>query len=62
MVQYVDHTLFSFSLLLADPDVWLKPTIKEDSFYYYEYVLIYANELVLSHCDVKKAFNDFYDF
>ncbi len=35
---------------LADPDVWLRPATKPNGFQYYEYVLVYVDDvLVLSH-------------
>ena len=34
----------------ADPDVWRRPAVKEDSFEYYEYVLCYVDDiLAISH-------------
>ena len=30
----------------ADPDVWMRPTIKEDCFKYWEYVLCYIDDLL----------------
>jgi hypothetical protein len=39
-----------FKSSLADPDVWYKPATKPDGFQYYEYVLIYVDDiLVFSH-------------
>jgi len=48
---------------LADPDVWFRPAVKDDGFQYYEYVLVYVDDLlVLSHQGDKtmKALEDFY--
>jgi len=48
---------------LADPDVWYRPAVKENGFKYYEYVLVYVDDLlVLSHQGDKtmKALEDFY--
>jgi hypothetical protein len=48
---------------LADPDVWLRPAVKDDGFQYYEYVLVYVDDLlVLSQQGDKtmKALEDFY--
>jgi hypothetical protein len=50
---------------LADPYVWYRPAIKENGFHYYEYVLVYIEDLlVLSHQGDKtmKALEDFYCF
>jgi hypothetical protein len=48
---------------LADPDVWLRPRCKPNGFEYYEYVLVYVDDLlVLSHDGEKimKSLEDFY--
>jgi hypothetical protein len=35
---------------LADPDVWYKPACKENGFEYYEYILVYVDDiLAISH-------------
>ena len=49
---HLAQTLYDleFKSTLADPDVWFKPSTKPDGFQYYEYVLIYVDDiLVLSH-------------
>ena len=39
-----------FTPCQADPDVWMQPAVKPDRTKYYEYVLIYVNDiLVISH-------------
>ena len=39
-----------FKGCMADPDVWMKPNTKPDGFKYWEYVLVYVDDvLVLSH-------------
>jgi hypothetical protein len=39
-----------YTSCLADPDVWMKPAMKPCGFEYYEYVLVYVDDvLVLSH-------------
>jgi hypothetical protein len=41
---------FGFISSLADPDVWYQASTKPDGFQYYEYVLIYVDDiLILSH-------------
>jgi len=48
---------------LADPDVWFRPATKDNDYQYYEYVLVYVDDLlVLSHQGEKtmKALEDFY--
>ena len=43
-------TDLNFTPFQADPDVWMQPAVKPDSTKYYEYVLIYADDiLVISH-------------
>jgi len=52
-----------FTSCLADPDVWFKSAMKADGTEYYEYVLVYVEDLlVLSHQPDKimKALEDFY--
>jgi hypothetical protein len=52
-----------YNLCLADPNVWFHPAKKNDGFEYYEYVLVYVDDLlVLSHQGEKtmKALQDFY--
>jgi hypothetical protein len=52
-----------FTSSLADPDVWYRAATKSDGFQYYEYLLVYVDDLlVLSHTPViiMKALEDFY--
>ena len=43
-------TDLSFTPCQADPDVWMQPAVKPDGTKYYEYVLIYVNDIVvISH-------------
>ena len=35
-----------FTSCLADPDVWFRPAIKSDSTPYYEYILLYADDVL----------------
>ncbi len=52
-----------FISCLADPDVWLRPASKTDGYQYYEYVLVYVNDvLALSHQGhmIMKGLEDFY--
>jgi hypothetical protein len=40
----------NFQSCLADPDVWFRPAVKANGFHYYEYILVYVDDLlVLSH-------------
>jgi hypothetical protein len=48
----LSETLYSieFKPSYADPDVWMRATTKDDGFEYYEYILVYVNDLlVISH-------------
>jgi hypothetical protein len=48
---------------LADPHVWFRPAMKDNGYKYYEYVLVYADDLlVLSHKGdaTMKALEEFY--
>jgi hypothetical protein len=39
-----------FTASLADPDIWYRPAVKESGFEYYEYLMVYVdNILLLSH-------------
>jgi hypothetical protein len=52
-----------YTSCLADPDVWFCPARKTDNFEYYEYVLVYVDDLlVLSHQGEKtmKALEEYY--
>jgi hypothetical protein len=54
--------LLGYNLCLTDPDVWFHPARKTDGFEYYEYVLVYVDDLlVLFHQGEKtmKAPQDF---
>ena len=54
-----------FQSCLADPDVWLRPATKPDGFQYYEYILVYVDDLlVLSHqpAVIMKGLEEFYRF
>ena len=43
-------TDLNFTPCQADPDVWMQPAVKPDSTKYYEYALIYVDDiLVISH-------------
>lgn len=52
-----------FQSCLADPDVWFRPATKPNGFQYYEYVLVYVDDLlVLSHQPVviMKSLEEYY--
>ena len=42
-----------FESCLADPDVWLRPAVKADGTKYYEYVLIYTDDVLSVSMDPK---------
>ena len=63
--SHLANTLQSLGYVscVADPDVWYRPAVKPDGFPYYEYVLVYVDDLlVLSHQGHKtmKALEEFY--
>jgi hypothetical protein len=35
-----------FVASLADPDVWMRPAVKDNGFEYYEYLLVYADDII----------------
>ena len=37
----------------ADPDVWLRPAVKPDGEKYYEYILVYVDDILTMSCDPK---------
>jgi len=52
-----------FMFFLADPNVWYHPATNANAFQYYEYFLVYVdNVLTLSHqCDkIMKGFEEFH--
>lgn len=52
VLTLLTNTLYhlGFTSSLADPYVWYKPSIKPDGTEYYQYVLVYVDDLlVLSH-------------
>jgi hypothetical protein len=56
------HSL-GFTSSLADPDVWYRAATKPDGFQYYEYLLVYVDDmLVISHDPVAimKTMEEFY--
>jgi hypothetical protein len=44
-----------FKGCLADPDVWLRPACKPDGTKYYEYVLIYVDDILVVLHDPEKV-------
>jgi hypothetical protein len=54
-----------FKPCLANPDVWFRPSTKPNGYKYYEYVLVYVdNVLTLSHRgdSIMKGLEEFYHF
>jgi hypothetical protein len=46
-------TELGFESSLADPDVWLRPAVRADGTKYYEYVLIYTDDILALSVDPK---------
>ena len=49
MAEKMDEIGFKSSV--ADPDVWLRPGIKEDGEEYYEYVVLYVDDILAASID-----------
>ncbi len=47
-----------FQSTTADPDVWLRAASKGDSEQYYEYVLMYVDDILAMSCDAKARLHD----
>jgi hypothetical protein len=47
-----------FQSSLADPDVWLRAATKEDGEQYYEYVLMYVDDILAIACDAEAILRD----
>jgi hypothetical protein len=45
----------SFKGCLADPDVWLRPACKPNGTKYYEYILIYVDDILVVSHDPEKV-------
>jgi hypothetical protein len=43
---------------LADPDVWIRPEVREDGFKYYGYVLLYVDDALVMNHDGMKALHE----
>ena len=43
-----------YTPIYADPDLWLQIAVKTDSFYYYEYIICYVDNVIcISHNPLK---------
>ncbi|KAI2511710.1 Reverse transcriptase (RNA-dependent DNA polymerase) [Fragilaria crotonensis] len=47
-----------FQSTLADPDVWLRAATKNDGESYYEYVLMYVDDILAISCNAEAIMND----
>ena len=47
-----------FQSSMADPDVWLRAAVKGDGERYYEYVLMYVDDILAISCDAKSILED----
>ena len=43
---------------MADPDVWLRAATKTDGESYYEYVLMYVNDILSISCDARSILEE----
>ena len=48
----------NFKSCLADPDVWMRPALKADGSEYYEYVLIYTDDVLVVSTDGERILRD----
>ena len=53
MAKKLDDIGFKSSV--ADPDVWLRPAVKPDGFEYYEYVLMYVDDILAISVDATQV-------
>jgi hypothetical protein len=53
--SYVAQKLTSmgFTSTMADPDVWLRAAMKADGESYYEYILMYVDDILAMSCDAR---------
>jgi hypothetical protein len=51
-------TELGFMSSLADPDVWLRAAVKSDAEEYYEYVLMYVDDILAISCDAESILRD----
>jgi hypothetical protein len=56
MAKRLDELGFKSSV--ADPDVWLRPAVKENGDEYYEYILIYVDDVLAISKDPRKVLED----
>ena len=47
-----------FQLSMADRDVWLRAAVKGDGERYYEYVLMYVDDILAISCDAQSILED----
>eukprot|EP00957_Ditylum_brightwellii_P011033 836400-Ditylum_brightwellii.AAC.1 len=49
---------FDFAPCPADPDVWLRPAIKSIGLEYYEYVLLYTDDVLVVSNEAEKLLRE----
>ena len=50
--------VLNFKPCKADPDLWLQPALKDDGTPYYEYVLLYVDDILAIGLEPKKFIKD----
>jgi len=55
LADHLDNIGFRSSV--ADPDVWLRPALKPDGEKYYEYALIYVDDIMVIIHDLNLVIN-----
>ena len=48
----------NFESCLADPDIWMRPALKSDGSEYYEYVLLYTDDVLVVSTDGERILRD----
>jgi hypothetical protein len=56
--SYKKFSNLGFQSSMADPDVWLRAAVKGDGERYYEYVLMYVDNILAISCDAKSILED----
>ena len=51
MAKKIDE--ISFKSCVADPDVWMRPAVRSDRTEYYEYILMYVDEILAISVDAS---------
>jgi hypothetical protein len=53
--------MMGFKSTNINPDVWLRPAVKPDSKQYYEYILVYVDDILSISINAKEVILEFAD-